>query len=189
MANTHSQIAEIIAGLESAERRLKALGARIDDENWMIRNRAESWSISECIEHLNMTSRAFIPLIRSALEENLTATWESTPRRFKRDLAGFLLSVMVGPLRKFGRARLGRVKTTEEFVPKDLVPKNESLAEFHRLQSELVHLIRGTERRSLSEIRIVSPFGGKLRYNLFSAFTILPRHQHRHLQQAEAVWK
>jgi hypothetical protein len=27
-----------------------------------------------------------------------------------------------------------------------------------------------------------------VRYNLYSCFTILPRHQHRHLWQAERVW-
>lgn len=188
MPDAHSQITEIIASLESAEQRLAALGAHTSAENWMVRNRPESWSIAECVEHLNMTSRAYIPLIRSALERDQSA--QDTPRgRFRRDAAGFLLSAMVGPLRKIGRTRVGAVKTTVEFEPKDIFPKNASIADFSKLQSALIHLIRGSEHRALSDIRIVSPFGGKLRYNLFSAFTILPRHQHRHLQQAEAVWK
>ena len=34
---------------------------------------------------------------------------------------------------------------------------------------------------------IVSPFDGRLRYNLYSCLTILPAHQHRHLWQAERV--
>ncbi len=188
MPDAHSQIAEIIASLNSAEERLLALGARTDADNWTIRNRPESWSIAECVEHLNMTSRAFIPLIRSALESDRSSQ-EHHPARFRRDAAGFLLSAMVGPLKRIGRTRIGAVKTTAEFEPKDVFPKNASIADFSRLQTVLIHLIRGSERRPLSDIRIVSPFGGKLRYNLFSAYTILPRHQHRHLQQAEAVWK
>jgi len=28
-----------------------------------------------------------------------------------------------------------------------------------------------------------------VRYNLYACFTILPRHQHRHLWQAERVWR
>ncbi|MBA3656804.1 MAG: DinB family protein [Gemmatimonadaceae bacterium] len=188
MADAHTQIGEIIAGLESAELRLHALAARTGDENWMLRNNPESWSIAECVEHLNMTSRAYIPLIRSALANDKRGT-TGTSGSFRRDVAGFLLSTMVGPLRKIGGTRLGRVKTTAEFEPKDLVARSVSTDDFGRLQSELVHLIKSSEHRELSEIDIVSPFGGRMKYNLFSAFTILPRHQHRHLQQAEAVWK
>lgn len=187
MPHAHSQIAEIITSLAAAEQRLVALGARTDAEKWMVRSRPESWSIAECVEHLNMTSRAYIPLIRSALAGGPSDN--HVPKAgFRRDAAGFLLSAMVGPLRKFGRRRIGRVTTTAEFEPKDLFPKNASIADFSKLQNVLIHLVRGSEQRPLSDIRIVSPFGG-MRYNLFSAFTILPRHQHRHLQQAEEVWR
>src|SRR6266550_1044877 len=37
-------------------------------------------------------------------------------------------------------------------------------------------------------VRLTSPFNARVRYNLYSCFTILPRHQHRHLWQAERVW-
>lgn len=33
-----------------------------------------------------------------------------------------------------------------------------------------------------------SPFNRRMRYNLYAGFSTLPRHQHRHLQQAERVW-
>jgi hypothetical protein len=33
-----------------------------------------------------------------------------------------------------------------------------------------------------------SPFSDKLKYSVYSALTILPRHQHRHLLQAERAW-
>jgi hypothetical protein len=185
MSTTHSQLAEIIASFESAENRLVALARVSDPDDWTNRNNRESWSIAECVEHLNMTSRAYIPLIRDALSH------DSTPpsRAFRRDLPGLLLSAMVGPLRKLGRTRLGRVKTTAEFEPRDPSGMHDSLAEFGKLQSTLIHLVRSSERHSISDIRIVSPFGGKMKYNVYSAFVILHRHQHRHLQQAEEVWQ
>lgn len=187
MPTAHSQLAEIIASLESAEKRLVVLANRTKPENWTIRNKPDSWSIAECVEHLNMTSRAFIPLIREALAKDKASAGQN--HRFRKDLPGLLLSAMVGPLRKIGSTRIGRVKTTPEFEPRDVAPMNESVTEFSKLQSSLIHLVRSSEQHSLSEIRIVSPFGGKMKYNVFSAFTILPRHQHRHLQQAEAVWE
>ena len=35
---------------------------------------------------------------------------------------------------------------------------------------------------------MTSPFNARMRYNLYAGFSTLPRHQHRHLQQAERVW-
>jgi hypothetical protein len=40
----------------------------------------------------------------------------------------------------------------------------------------------------LTAVRVTSPFNPRARHNLYACFTILPRHQHRHLWQAERVW-
>jgi hypothetical protein len=34
-------------------------------------------------------------------------------------------------------------------------------------------------------VKIVSPFGGRMKYNAYSAFVIIARHEHRHIEQAE----
>jgi hypothetical protein len=34
-------------------------------------------------------------------------------------------------------------------------------------------------------VKIGSPFNTRVKYNVFSALSVLPRHQHRHLWQAE----
>jgi hypothetical protein len=36
---------------------------------------------------------------------------------------------------------------------------------------------------------VQSPFNEKVKYNLYSCLTILPPHQHRHLWQAEQIWR
>jgi hypothetical protein len=45
--------------------------------------------------------------------------------------------------------------------------------------------VHEAEGLPLHRVKIVSPFNARVRYNLFSALSILPRHQHRHLWQAE----
>jgi hypothetical protein len=59
------------------------------------------------------------------------------------------------------------------------------MAEFDRLQAELIAITREADGYPLSEMKITSPFGGKIRYNFYSALRILPRHQQRHIEQAE----
>lgn len=92
---------------------------------------------------------------------------------------------MVGPLLRLGKIRLGRVKTTPTFVPEVRAERVDTLAEFDRLQADLIALTRLAEGFPLDEMMIVSPFGGRIKYNVYSALSILPRHQERHLGQAE----
>jgi len=44
------------------------------------------------------------------------------------------------------------------------------------------------EGRPLEDMRMVSPFDAKVKYNAYSCLVLLPRHQRRHLWQAEQVW-
>ncbi len=92
---------------------------------------------------------------------------------------------MVGPLPRLGKTRLGRVKTTSGFVPKVTPARAEAVAEFDRLQAELIAIARQAEGFPLEEMKVTSPFGGRIKYNVYSALRILPRHQERHLGQAE----
>jgi hypothetical protein len=78
-----------------------------------------------------------------------------------------------------------KMKTTTPFVPRGDRPAAELVGEFERLQSELVQFAREADRLPVHKIRIASPFNTRFRYNLFSALSILARHQHRHLWQAE----
>ena len=92
---------------------------------------------------------------------------------------------MTGPMPHFGKMKFPRVKTTPDFVPKIVTPRVETVAEFDRLQAELVAITRRADGLPLGEMKIISPFGGKISYNFYSALRILPRHQERHLGQAE----
>jgi hypothetical protein len=61
------------------------------------------------------------------------------------------------------------------------------VAEFDEWQRRQVDLVRQAEGLPLGRLWIVSPFDRRIRYNAFACLTILPRHQHRHLWQAEQV--
>jgi hypothetical protein len=92
---------------------------------------------------------------------------------------------MIGPMRHIGKVRIGRVKTTPPFVPKGRQSRDALLSDFVRLQAELMTLIRNADGLPIDRVKIVSPFGGRMRYSAYSAITIVARHQHRHLDQAE----
>lgn len=181
------QLAAVVAALESAQTRLHRLADQLPDTRWKSRPGPERWSAAECVEHLNLTSKAYIPLLRRALE--LAPKTSPKPKRYRRDFMGWLFSSMTGPIPHLGNMKFPRVKTTPDFVPKIVTSRVETVAEFDRLQAELIALTRRADRLPLGEMKIVSPFGGKISYNFYSALRILPRHQERHLEQAEEAAK
>lgn len=180
----HPQLEAIVAAFDSAGTRLHRLADQLPDARWNSRPGPDRWSAAECVGHLNLTSRAYIPLLRRALE-SAAAKSKSARHRYRRDFLGWLFSSMVGPMPRIGKTRLLKVKTTPDFVPPAMIKRSDAVAEFDRLQSELVAIAREADGFPLEEMMIVSPFGGKIRYNFYAALRILPRHQERHLGQAE----
>ncbi|MEO8576779.1 MAG: DinB family protein [Gemmatimonadales bacterium] len=181
------ELTEIVKGFEHAQARLERLAESLDDERWGKRNDPARWSPGECIAHLNMTSEAYIPRFRKALEEARQLPKHRTGR-YKRDFLGWLFAKMVGPQPSVGGKLIGKVKTTPDFVPTGNHPKQQTLAQFKRNQDTLIAIVREGDGLALDEVMIRSPFGEKISYNCYAAFMILPRHEERHLGQAERVW-
>lgn len=82
-----------------------------------------------------------------------------------------------------------KAKTTAPFVPTNVRSVSGLLQEFEQLQQEQLRRLERADALPLNSVRVVSPFNAKVKYNLYSCFSILPRHEHRHLWQAEQVAK
>jgi len=175
----HHRLQAVVDEFANAQARLHALAKRVPAESWSRRPDPSRWSIAECVAHLNLTSIAYLPVLREALA---AATGERRRRRtYRRDPVGWLMWRMLGPPLRM------RVKTPAQFVPQSTASPAELVAEFDRWQAEQVGCVRQADGLPLSRLRIRSPFDPRVRYNVYAALTILPRHQHRHLWQAERV--
>jgi len=176
------QLAALIASLEDAQARLRRLSDDTPEKAWNNRPGPERWSAADCVEHLNMTSRAYIPLLRDAIVEARQLNRPTS--HYRRDPVGWFLSMMIGPMRHIGKLKIGKITTTADFVPKGGQSPPQLLSEFVRLQSELMTIIRSADALPLDRVKIVSPFGGRMQYNAYSALVVVARHQHRHIDQA-----
>lgn len=174
----HPQLSAIATEFRTALERLRALGKAVPADGWADRPAPGRWSVAECIAHLNLTSHAFLPL----LEEGLARARRlggPPPGRYRRDLAGWLLWRTLPPPVRI------RFRTTAPFLPEAARPADQLIAEFETLQAAQVELLQAADGIPLAKVRIASPFSARVRYNLFSCFSVLPPHQHRHLWQAE----
>src|SRR5688572_32014407 len=106
----HDQLQAVIDEFERARARLHALAKVVPEDVWARRPDPARWSVAECIAHLNLTSRAFLPLMRDAIGQ--ARRWPAAgSRRYRRDLVGWILWKASGP-----PARI-RAKTAAAFVP------------------------------------------------------------------------
>lgn len=178
------QLSDITRRFHAASHRLDTLVGAITDDVWAARPDETSWSPAECVAHLNLTGEAYVPRIEEAIER-ARALDVATSRRYRTDLFGGLLSTMVGPLPRIAGRRRGRVKTPPAFVPGGEQPRDEILATFRRLQERQIALVAEADGLPIDRVKVRSAFVERMSFNLYSTFRILPRHQHRHLQQAE----
>ena len=181
------QLAAIVTQFELAQERLHELVADTPEERWGVRADPSQWSVAECVAHLNLTSQAYVPMLRDAFSDARFAGADP-PRRYRMDPMGWTIALTAGPLPRLGRRRFGRVKTIPAFVPGGDLGRATTVSEFDRLQAELIDLAQDAEGRPLARMRIVSPFNSRVSYNAYSCLVILPRHEQRHLWQAEHVW-
>ncbi len=178
------QLAAIVETLESAQSRLRTLADKLSENEWSKRPGPDRWSAAGCVEHLNLTSRAYLPLLRDATAAAREKGGD--PRtHYRRDSLGWFMSMMIGPLHHVGKFPVMRVKTTAPFVPKGGQSRSQLLSDFVRLQADLITLIRSADGLPLDAVKIVSPFGGRMKYNAYSALVIVARHEQRHIEQAE----
>lgn len=174
----HPQLSAIVDELVAARSHLHRFAATLTPDQWTRRPSPRSWSPAECVEHLNLTARAFLPPLERAIAE-ARALGTPAPGRYRRDLMGWLLwKTMPPPVRL-------KLPTAASFVPNADRPPAELLAEFDRLQEEQIRLAREADGLAVDRVRVPSPFSAKASYNAFSALSILPRHQERHIWQAE----
>jgi hypothetical protein len=178
----HPQLQKVSHEFRTAQGRLHRLVSNVPEPRWHIRPDPARWSMAECVEHLNLTAQAYLPLLRAALESGrATGVRAGTSRRYRRDPVGWVMWRMAGPPVRH------RTKTASAFIPSSHRAVAELIAEFDRLQDAQIRCVADAQGLPLGRLWIRSPFNSRIRYNVYSCLTILPRHQQRHLWQAEQV--
>ena len=174
----HPQLQTLAEEFQSATARLHALAETVPATEWPHRPAPGRWSVGECVAHLNLASNAYIPLLRDGIAR-ARALNAGAPRRYRRGFIGWLLWKGMGPPVRT------RLKTTGPFIPEAAADPTVLVGEFVRLQGEQIACLEQADGLPIDRVRVASAFNPRVSYNLYSAFAIIARHQHRHLWQAE----
>lgn len=178
MADGASQIDALIGELRETSRRADDLSTK-HTASLLLRRPSESrWCAAECIEHLNLSNRSYLPRIDEALrilrEKKLAA---SGP--FHLDWNARILKWWLEP-----PSRL-RLPTGEPFKPDSVNDTAACFGKFESLNRELEEQLSSARGLDLGAAKIASPFAQNVKYSVYSAFVLIAAHNRRHLWQAE----
>ena len=174
----HADLAAIERELRDIEAHARGLVESVDEATWVTRPKPESWSMSECLAHLTLSTNAFLPAVREQLARPEVRARQA-PARMRRDLIGWALSRMLEPPVR------SKMPTTASFIPGGHQSRAEALAAFVASQAALLELLHESDGIDITQVRMTSPFNARVKYSLFSMFRITTAHQRRHLWQAE----
>ncbi|MEW5974770.1 MAG: DinB family protein [Acidobacteriota bacterium] len=179
---SRAQLNDLQDQLKAAASRAEQLAGGLSGTQLEHRPLRDRWSIAECLKHLTLTSRAYLPIIDCAIEEaRLSGLLGGGP--FRMDWMGRVLKWVVEPPVRI------RVRTKAEFHPPETALSVRALPEFLETQEQLLRALQRVNGIALDRIQVISPFDPRVHYNLFSCFHLLAAHQRRHLWQAEGVRK
>lgn len=173
-----AQLRAVVTDLRAAEQRLRLLQSALPCEAWTRRPGALRWSPAECLEHLNLTSQAVLPILRAGLTEARSSVGQGSTR-YRRDPVGWLLWMAIAPSCRV------RTRAVPALMPAGERPPAALVADFAALQADLIACVNAAAGLAIDRVSIASPVDSRLRCNLYAALTLVPRHQHRHVQQAE----
>ena len=139
-----------------------------------------AWSIAECIDHLNVTARLYLPRLDEAIAQGIRrGLYGEGP--FTHDVIGRLFLLSMEP-----PARI-RVKAPQSFRPGERRARSEIMAAFRAYQVQFVDRLRQANGLDLRRAKVLSPASAWIRMSLNSGFALMAAHERRHLWQAQRV--
>lgn len=146
--------------------------------NW--RERTESWSVLECIEHLKRYNDFYIPEIKSKLE--------STPAKpnphFRSGWLGNYFANAMLP-----KGKLNKMNTFKEMNPLNSHLDIVLLENFEQQLVSLNELVDHAQQYDLSKVKTSVSISKWIKLRLGDTFRVVVNHQTRHFAQIDNVIK
>jgi len=147
----------------------------------------KKWSVLQCLEHLNLTSRHYIPEMQKAVQKAIAAG-QSPAEDFKR---GFIGNKMTTGTRPKTNGKISNpINTFKNYNPNNLAPSESTQVvfdEFLQHHQDLLAIIAQSAIVNMNKIKVKSLLGSILKFKLGDAIEFLIAHEQRHILQAQKV--
>lgn len=168
----HRQTNEIVAKVEL----LKSF-----DESYLTRKEnSETWSVLECLEHLNLYGDFYLPKIEAAIKQSKT----KHDLYFHSGILGGYFSRSMLP-----KENLNKMKTFKDKNPIYAQLDKSVIERFLIQQSVLLELLEKSKYISLNKVRIPISIARFIKLKLGDVFQFVVNHNLKHLKQIEKIKK
>jgi hypothetical protein len=157
-----------------------ALVAPLSDAQFTWHPRPNAWSIAECIDHLNVTARMYLPVLDEGIANAIRQGQYGEGPYAYWWLARMFVRILEPPPRF-------RTKTPAAFRPPSGRTRHEIMAAFRAYQVQYVDRLRQANGLDLARARTRSPVASWMVFPLGCGFAAMAAHERRHLWQARAV--
>ena len=171
------QAKDLIVALHVVSARAAEIDETVDAVALDWRPAPDAWSAAQVFEHLCVANDSYLGVVRPVVERAVvSAQQHATDLTWRASFIGRLLARSMTSPRKLP-------------APKQWRPAPEArpnvIAAFLERQREIVSLIDRSSSTDWRRLRMSSPISPLIRMNVGDAFTILVRHEERHLRQIE----
>jgi hypothetical protein len=184
MPPTHIALAKEVEEFRQQFERISqdadALVEPLTDEQFNWCPRPDSWSVAQCVEHLNTTARLYLPQLDEAIANAIRrGTYGEGP--FSYNVFGRFFTAAMEPPARF------RLTAPKPFLPPPARPRSEVMAAFRAYQVQFTDRLRQANGLDLARAKVRSPTTTWLRFSLGSGFALMLAHERRHLWQARNI--
>lgn len=137
-----------------------------------------SWSILECLEHLNLYGDFYLPQIESKIENSTT----KNDLEFKSGILGNYFAKSMLP-----KEKLNKMKTFKDKNPLNANLDKTVIDKFINQQIKLFHLLNQSRNVSLNKVKIQTSISSLIKLKLGDTFQFFINHIIRHLNQIERI--
>jgi hypothetical protein len=174
------ELAELARQFAAAKGEASSLVSGLWESQFNWRPDPRSWSMAECLLHLNIVGDRYVHVLEKTLAEaSAQGRTGQGPLRHGRLARWILENTEPPPRRKF--------KAPRSFTPSSGQPITAVLPTFLHLQEQLALQLEQASGLDLARIKAPAPGLGPVRLNLYLTFAWIAAHERRHLWQARQV--
>ena len=157
-----------------------ALVAPLSDAQFTWNPRPNAWSVADCVDHLNVTARMYLPVLDEGIANAIRQGQYGEGPYAYWWLARMFVRMLEPPPRF-------RTKTPAAFRPPSGRTRHEIMAAFRAYQVQYVDRLRQANGLDIARARARSPVVSWMVFPLGCGFAAMAAHERRHLWQARQV--
>lgn len=146
---------------------------------------AQAWSAAQCVEHLNLYGRYYLPAIEAAIAQAEKKQYTCSPTFQSGWLGNYFYNMMLPT--EGGVKR--KMKTPELGKPAENPNPSATIAEFIDQQEKMLQLLERARTVNIGKVRVPISLSKFVKLKLGDTFLFMIAHHQRHTQQAERTLK